>query len=224
LVSPECTAETTSARAVPRAQTTEEEWHSTVDGSLTATFFTVKSFLPGMIERGSSGRLPTGAPAPYAAAKAGVIMLTRHVANEVGGHGVRVNCLAPHTVLGEIHEPATLVVPCKQADSGRSLCRGAGFVTQIVSGVDVPTVQPSLVILLVAAGLVGLLPWRWMPVAGAAVGLFLLVGFFASGAVGSLLEPSELGVFVGAWVQFLAVIVAFVAGIAATIQNYRSRS
>jgi 3-oxoacyl-[acyl-carrier protein] reductase len=26
-------------------------------------------------------------------------MLTRHVANEVGEHGVRVNCLAPHTVL-----------------------------------------------------------------------------------------------------------------------------
>ena len=26
-------------------------------------------------------------------------MLTRHVANEVGKHDVRVNCLAPHTVL-----------------------------------------------------------------------------------------------------------------------------
>jgi len=33
-----------------------------------------------------------------------------------------------------------------------------------------------------------------------------------------------LGAFVGAWVQFLAVIVAVVAGIAATIQNYRIRS
>jgi 3-oxoacyl-[acyl-carrier protein] reductase len=28
-------------------------------------------------------------------------MLTRQVANEVGKHGVRVNCLAPHTVLTE---------------------------------------------------------------------------------------------------------------------------
>ncbi len=104
------------------------------------------------------------------------------------------------------------------------LVAAAGFVIQIVSGVDVPTVPPGLVILLVAAGLIAFSPWRWMPVVGAAVGLFLLVGFFASGAVGSLLEPSQLGVFVGAWVQFLAVIVAAVAGIAATIQNYRPRS
>ncbi len=98
------------ARPGPVAQTTEEEWHSTVDANLTATFLTLKSFLPGMIERGggsiitmasSAARFPTGAPAPYAAAKAGVIMLSRQVANEVGKHGVRVNCLAPHTVLTE---------------------------------------------------------------------------------------------------------------------------
>ena len=96
------------ARPGPIAQTTEEEWRSTVDANLTATFFTLKSFLPGMISRGagsvvtmasSAARFPTGAPAPYAAAKAAVISLTGQVANEVGDQGVRVNCLAPHTVL-----------------------------------------------------------------------------------------------------------------------------
>jgi 3-oxoacyl-[acyl-carrier protein] reductase len=98
------------ARPGPVAQTTEEDWHSAVDGSLTATFLTLKAFLPGMTERGggsvvtmasSAARVPTGAPAPYAAAKAGVMMLTRHVAREVAPSGVRVNCLAPHTVLVE---------------------------------------------------------------------------------------------------------------------------
>ena len=49
----------------------------------------------------SAARVPTGAPAPYAAAKAGVVMLTRQVAKEVAPHGVRANCLVPHTVLVE---------------------------------------------------------------------------------------------------------------------------
>ncbi len=104
------------------------------------------------------------------------------------------------------------------------LVAAAGFVIQIVSGVDVPTVPPGLVILLVAAALVAFAPWWWMPIVGGGVGLFLLVGFFASGAVGILLEPSQLGVFLGAWVQFLAVTIAVVTGIVAVSQNYRTRS
>jgi len=99
------------ARPGPVADVPVEDWQSTVDGSLTATFLTLKSFLPGMIQRGrgaivtmasSAARLPgLGAPAPYVAAKAGVVMLTRQVASEVGRHGLRVNCLAPHTILTE---------------------------------------------------------------------------------------------------------------------------
>jgi 3-oxoacyl-[acyl-carrier protein] reductase len=99
------------ARPGPVADVAEEDWRSTVDGSLTATYLTLKSFLPGMTQRGrgaivtmasSAARLPgLGAPAPYVAAKAGVLMLTRQVASEVGRHGVRVNCLAPHTILTE---------------------------------------------------------------------------------------------------------------------------
>ena len=104
------------------------------------------------------------------------------------------------------------------------LVAAAGFAIQIVSGVDVPTVPPGLVIMLVAAGLVAFLPWRWTPVIGTVVGLFLFVGFFASGAVGNLLDLNRLGVFIGAWIQFLAVIVAAVTGIIATVQHYRSRT
>jgi 3-oxoacyl-[acyl-carrier protein] reductase len=55
------------ARPGPVTDVPEEDWHSTVDGTLTATFLTLKSFLPGMIERGrgailtmasSAARLP----------------------------------------------------------------------------------------------------------------------------------------------------------------------
>jgi 3-oxoacyl-[acyl-carrier protein] reductase len=94
----------------PTEQMAEEQWRSVIDSDLTATFLTVRSFLPGMIERGrgsivtmasSAARLPSQASAAYAAAKAGVVMFSRHVANEVGQHGVRVNCLAPSSVLTE---------------------------------------------------------------------------------------------------------------------------
>jgi hypothetical protein len=105
------------------------------------------------------------------------------------------------------------------------LVAAGGFVLQMVSGVtSTPTVPPGLLALLVAAGLVALLRWWWMPVVGAFAGLFNLIAFVAIGAVGRLLELSPLSSFVGAWIMFLALIVASVAGIVATIQNYRTKS
>lgn len=90
---------------------TEEEWRSIIDSNLTATFLTVKSFLPGMIEQrhgvivtmsSNGGRfLDVNLTATYAAAKAGIAMFSRHVAREVGQHGIRVNCVAPATTLSE---------------------------------------------------------------------------------------------------------------------------
>jgi 3-oxoacyl-[acyl-carrier protein] reductase len=89
----------------------EAEWRAVVDANLTTTFLTVKSFLPGMIQRrrGSIITMASNAArfldilttAPYAAAKAGIMMFSRHVAKEVGPHGVRVNCIAPATVLSD---------------------------------------------------------------------------------------------------------------------------
>lgn len=97
------------------------------------------------------------------------------------------------------------------------LVAAGGFVLQMLSGVtNTPTILPGLVTLLVAAGLVALLSW-WILVVGAVAGLFNLIAFVAIGAVGRLLELSPLSSFVGAWIMFLAVIVA-------TIQNYRTKS
>jgi len=95
----------------PVEQISEEGWRASVDANLTATFLTVKSFLPGMKERKSgtiitmssaAARRPDArSPVPYAAAKAGIQILTQDLAAQAGPSGVRVNCLAPETILTE---------------------------------------------------------------------------------------------------------------------------
>ncbi|QQP95476.1 SDR family NAD(P)-dependent oxidoreductase [Lysobacter enzymogenes] len=99
-----------SGRPMPVHEIDEREWRSSLDHNLTATFFTVKCFLPGMLARGSGAlltmasagaRVVAGAPAGYAAAKAGVIALTRQLAHELGPRGLRANCLSPSAVLTE---------------------------------------------------------------------------------------------------------------------------
>ncbi len=98
------------------------------------------------------------------------------------------------------------------------------FAIQIVFGLTVPTIPPGLVILLVAAALVAFLWQRWAPTVGVVVVVFMLVGFFASGALVNLFDSARLGVLAGAWVQFIVVLATIVTGIVATVQKYRSRT
>jgi 3-oxoacyl-[acyl-carrier protein] reductase len=89
----------------------EDGWRATIDGNLLGTFLTLKSFLPGMKQRrsgaiitisSSAGRRPHArSPIPYAAAKAGIALLTQDVAAQVGPFGIRANCIAPETILTE---------------------------------------------------------------------------------------------------------------------------
>jgi 3-oxoacyl-[acyl-carrier protein] reductase len=95
----------------PLLRTQPDEWNAVVESNLTSTFLTLREFAPGMVERGS-GSIVTMASnaarfldiqltASYAAAKAGIAMLSRHAALELGPYGVRVNVLAPATILSE---------------------------------------------------------------------------------------------------------------------------
>jgi 3-oxoacyl-[acyl-carrier protein] reductase len=101
-------------RPGPLEEITEEGWRASIDSNLTATFLTLKSVLPGMKERGSgcvitmssaAARRPhPGSPIAYAAAKAGIELLTKDVAAQAGPFGVRANCIAPETILTEMNQ------------------------------------------------------------------------------------------------------------------------
>jgi 3-oxoacyl-[acyl-carrier protein] reductase len=98
-------------RPGPLEAMSEEDWRASIEGNLTATFLTIKSFLPGMKER-RSGRIITissaaarrphpQSPVGYACAKAAIELLTQDLAVQAGPHGIRANCIAPETILTE---------------------------------------------------------------------------------------------------------------------------
>jgi 3-oxoacyl-[acyl-carrier protein] reductase len=89
----------------PVSQLTDGDWRSALDRNLTTAFLVSRAFVGGMTERGW-GRIinvasTTGpvnavpAEAGYAAAKAGMVGLTRALAVEAVADGVTVNAVAP---------------------------------------------------------------------------------------------------------------------------------
>ena len=92
----------------PLSRMSAEDWRATLETNLTSAFLTLKVFLPAMMEarRGAivtmastAGRQLSGASAAYAAAKAGLLSLTRQAAAEAGPSGVRVNAVAPSSIV-----------------------------------------------------------------------------------------------------------------------------
>ena len=92
---------------VPTDAETPEHWRQIVETDLNSVFYTVRVALPGMLERGrgtiitmasAAARQAARSAAGYAAAKAGVIAFTRHLAGEYAPRGIRANCLAPSAV------------------------------------------------------------------------------------------------------------------------------
>lgn len=90
----------------------DEDWQTVLEVNLTAGFRLIRSALRGMMKR-RWGRIVnitsivgvTGNPgqANYAAAKAGLIGMSKALAAEVAGRGITVNCVAP----GFIETPMT---------------------------------------------------------------------------------------------------------------------
>ncbi|GAA5169457.1 SDR family oxidoreductase [Pseudonocardia eucalypti] len=83
----------------------DEEWHRVLDVTLNGTFRCTRAALRQLVEQGTRGVIVNNASvigwraqagqAHYAAAKAGVMALTRCSAMDAAPHGIRVNAVAP---------------------------------------------------------------------------------------------------------------------------------
>jgi 3-oxoacyl-[acyl-carrier protein] reductase len=84
---------------------TDEQWSRVLDITLTGTFRCVRAAGTRMVERSKGGVVVNNASvvgwraqegqAHYAAAKAGVMALTRCAALDLAPHGIRVNAVSP---------------------------------------------------------------------------------------------------------------------------------
>ena len=88
----------------PMSTTPAEEWKLTIDIMVHGVFYGMKHASRYMKEAGSGSIISMSStagvmgglgPHAYAAAKHAVVGMTKNLAAEVGGFGVRVNCIAP---------------------------------------------------------------------------------------------------------------------------------
>ena len=86
---------------------TPERWHRLFAVNVDGAFYCIRAALPHMLRQQSGcilnvssmwGQVGASCEAAYSAAKAGVIGLTKALAQEEGPSGIRVNCLAPGVI------------------------------------------------------------------------------------------------------------------------------
>lgn len=111
----------------PFLQIEPADWEAVIRTDLTAAFHTCRAVLPSMVERGSGGivnvvsrlgQVGVAETAAYSAAKAGLIGLTRALAQEFGPAGIRVNAVAPGMTMTE------MTTELADSDEGRRRLRG----------------------------------------------------------------------------------------------------
>jgi NAD(P)-dependent dehydrogenase (short-subunit alcohol dehydrogenase family) len=91
----------------PLLEATNEQWQKTLQVNVMGYFWLAQAVAPMMVERGSgkiinvasvAGLTPGAGMGVYSVSKAGIIMLTQSLAQELGTFGVQVNAIAPGVI------------------------------------------------------------------------------------------------------------------------------
>lgn len=92
----------------------DETWDLVMNVCLRGTFWMMRAVLPHMLKKGKGAIVnmasaagwiaASDGQAPYSAAKAGVMGLTRAASGELAGKGIRVNAIAPSVIYNQFLE------------------------------------------------------------------------------------------------------------------------
>jgi 3-oxoacyl-[acyl-carrier protein] reductase len=118
----------------PILEMTDEQWLKVLDVTLNGTFRCTRAALRQLVAQGGGGAVVNNASvlgwraqpgqAHYAAAKAGVMALTRCAALDVASHGIRVNAVAPslaiHPFLAKVTSEDLLTELARREAFGRA--------------------------------------------------------------------------------------------------------
>jgi meso-butanediol dehydrogenase/(S,S)-butanediol dehydrogenase/diacetyl reductase len=119
--------------SLPTGEDTLQAWDRTLQINLTGAFLIARAALPHLLERqgsvvtvsSTSGWLAGPGWASYCTSKAGLIMLTRCLANDYGPRGIRANCVCPgwvRTPMGETDMSAVAEAWGVSTDDAYWLC------------------------------------------------------------------------------------------------------
>ena len=108
-------------KRIPMHEMSVEQWNQVIDVDLTGPFICSKAVLPSMMEK-KSGKIINACSmmsefgretvSAYAAAKGGLMMLTRNICSEYGQYNIQCNAIGP----GYIATPQTAPLREKQPD------------------------------------------------------------------------------------------------------------
>lgn len=120
------------------------EWNRVVDIDMTGVFLCAREAAKQMIAQGNGGRIISMASAaglrgsknvaPYCAAKAGVVNLTRALAQEWARYNITVNCICPGYVATDINEQALANPKVKESLLKKIALRRFGTIDEIAAG------------------------------------------------------------------------------------------